>query len=412
MRILHTSDWHLGHVLHQMSREVEHAAFLDWLVDVALREAVDAVVIAGDVFDNANPPATAQAAWFGFLHQLTQRVPGVEVVVIAGNHDSPARLAAPAQLLAPLGVRVIGRVEYRDGELDVEPLVVPLHRGGEVGAWVVAVPFLRPSDLPASDDAEGVDPLIEGVRQIYERACDAARERRRPGQSMVVMGHLYAAGTELSRLSERRILGGNQHAVPAAIFPEDATYVALGHLHKAQRIGGREHVRYSGSPLPLSLAESDYKHQVVIVDLDGDRAEMRTVAVPRVVDIVRVPRRGAAPLEEVLCELASLPALNSMPAALRPFLEVCVLLDRPQPQLRVEIEQALVDKAPRLAKLGVSYTGDGIALADSITSELRDLDPEDVFVRRYRRDHEGEVPAPLLNAFREVLAAAESEEPA
>jgi len=410
MRILHTSDWHLGHVLHQMSRDVEHAAFLDWLVEVAHREAVDAVVIAGDVFDNANPPATAQTAWFGFLHRLTQRVPGVEVVVIAGNHDSPARLAAPAELLAPLGVRVVGRVEARDGELDVESLVIPLHRDGRGGAWVVAVPFLRPSDLPVLDIDDAVaDPLVEGVGWIYERACQAARERMQTGQSMVVMGHLYAAGTELSRLSERRILGGNQHALPFRIFPTDATYVALGHLHKAQRLGGTEHIRYCGSPLPLSLAEADYKHQVLVVDLDGAAAEVRSIPVPRVVDIVRVPRRGAAPLDEVLAELATLPPLASAEPETRPFLEVCVQLDRPQPNLRVEIEQAVADKSPRLAKLGVSYTGDGAALADGLTSELRDLDPEEVFVRRYQRDHQGEVPAPLLAAFREVLAVAEEE---
>jgi exonuclease SbcD len=407
LRLLHTSDWHLGHSLHQMGREREHQLFIDWLVELAAEQAIDAMVITGDVFDNANPPAVAQRMWFDFLHRLTTAVPVVEVVVIAGNHDSPSRLEAPAPVLASRGVRIVGRIGYQDGVIDADSLVIPLHKGGEVLAQVAAVPFLRPGDLPAA--IEGEDAIADGVARIYRDVCEAARRKLGPGQSLVVTGHLYASGCDVSKMSERRVLGGHEHVLPSRLFPDDAAYVALGHLHKAQRVGGLESVRYAGSPIPLSLSEAGYRHQVVIAELDAGEVELEVHAVPRAVDVLRVPRRGSATLEELQVLLAELPEMDSGPVDRRPYLEVVVRLDKPQPHLRHELEAALEGKYPRLVKASVEYTGTGDPLATAACSELRDLEPEEVFVRRYQRDHDGDVPAELLGAFRDALAAAHEE---
>lgn len=416
MRILHTSDWHLGHALHDLGRDYEHARFIAWLVDVIEREAVDAVLMTGDVFDTANPPARAVAMWFQFLADARRRRPGLEVVVIAGNHDSAARLDAPDPVLRGLGVRVVGALPS-----DPDDCVVELHDArGEAAAVVAAVPYLRPGDLPAvAPDGDG-DPLIMGVQAVYDAAIAAARARRRPGQALLATGHCFMNGTEVSRLSERRVLGGDLHALPVAIFPDDLAYVALGHMHKPQRVGWRDTVRYAGSPIPLAMNEAGYRHEVVVIDLDGERAaDIRRLEVPRAVELLRVPR-APAPLAEVLAALEALPARDPAVAEVqRPFLEVRVALDAPQPSLRREIEAALVGKAARLVKLEVTYTGDGLALGDaSPGASLRDLEPEQVFARRYRRDHAGDPPPELLAAFREAVDAArgahddEADEPA
>jgi exonuclease SbcD len=468
MRVLHTSDWHLGHTLHDVPRDHEHERFLAWLGDTLVAEAVDALVVTGDVFDTANPPASAQAHWYEFLAEARRRLPDLDVVVIGGNHDSAARLDAPTPLLRALRIHVIGAVRWlvTPGErrLDVEHLIVPLtDRTGQVAAHIAAVPFLRTADLPRlarpgvaatahaeateaeateveateaeateteateteATEAEAVadettdvadpalaealpfDPLIEGVRQVYAEALDAARARRQPGQALLATGHCYMVGTDLSRLSERRILGGNQHALPVNIFPEDVTYVALGHLHKAQRVGGREGVRYAGSPLPLAMNEASYRHQVLIVDLDGPAlASVRSVPVPRLVDVLRIPRHGAATRDEALAALAALDDWDgTTDPDTRPFLELCVALTRPEPQLRQDVDAALRGKRPRLVKLAIEYTGHGQSLAEGLPEQaLRDLDPLEVFVRRYSRDHEGEPPQELVEAFDELLA--------
>jgi exonuclease SbcD len=316
LKLCHTSDWHLGHTLHGCSREHEHRRFLAFLLEVLVEERVDALVVAGDVFDTANPPASAQAMYYAFLAEARRRLPGLDVLVIAGNHDSASRLSAPDPVLRALGVRVVGTVPRlgRGGSapVDADAMVVPLHdRGGEVAAWVAAVPYLRTSDLPSGDlpsgdETEGDDPLIAGVRRVYDAVLDAARARRKPDQALLATGHCSMVDARPSALSERVILGGERHALPVDLFGDDVAYVALGHLHLAQDVGGHSHVRYSGSPIPLSMPEETYPHQVRLVDFEGARlVGQAEVRVPRAVEVLRVPKEPAA-LDEVLAALERL----------------------------------------------------------------------------------------------------------
>ena len=417
MRLVHTADWHLGHTLHDTPRDEEHRRFLAWLLDVLGRERVDALLIAGDVFETANPTAEAQAAWYGFLAETRRRHPRLDVVVIGGNHDSAARLDAPTPILDELGVRIVGGLAR--GE--VARTIVPLHDArGRVAARAIAVPFLRPVDLPPPE-GESSDRLVDGVRRVYAEAIARARAERREGEALIALGHLYMSGTQLSELSERKILGGNQHALPVDVFPEDLAYVALGHLHLAQAVGGRATVRYAGSPIPLSLDEAGYTHSVTLVELEGDRcADVQMLPVPRARSVLRLPPEPA-PLDEVLTLLAHLPVLpvvsgndagasqndaGASNAQLPPFLEVRVRLARPEPALRRKIEDALVGKAVRLVRIARSLDGEARALGESAPrASLRELAPEDVFIERYHRDHAGAPPAELLATFHELLDA-------
>jgi len=408
MRFVHTSDWHLGHSLHDLPRRAEHLAFLRWLRGVLQAEEADALLVAGDVFETSNPSAEAQGDWYEFLAATRRQLPRLGIVVIGGNHDSAARLDAPDPVLRALEVHVVGGLPRRDdGTLDAERATVALHdRDGRVVAHVVALPFLRAADLPAVD-APDADPLVEGVRRRYADAVGHVAARRGPGEAIVAMGHLYMVDGRVSELSERKILGGNQHALPAGLFPPEVAYVALGHLHLAQKVGGDERIRYSGSPLPLSFDESGYTHQVLVVDLDGERIEaVRTVPVPRSVPLLRIPAEGPAPIEDVEAALAAL-QVDPLPRELQPLLEVRVLLQQPEPGLRARVDAAIADKPVRLARIATSYAGSGAALADASGAKaLRELRPEDVFHLRWRGKFDADPPPEVLAAFGELLDAA------
>lgn len=412
MRLLHTSDWHLGHVLHGMSREREHREFLRWLSAALVQEAVDVLLITGDLFDSATPPASAEAAWFDFLAEARRARPDMDIVAIAGNHDSPSRLTAPSQVLRRLGVHLVGQLPRRPraegGAIDAERVLIPVAGGRGL---VAAVPFLRPLDLGPAAEQE------DGVAQVYREVAELAQARLTREQAFIVTGHLYTAGAEPSWLSERRIAIGGQEALAPGLFPAEASYVALGHMHRAQRVLA-EHVRYAGAPLALAMSEANYRHQVVLVEFEGQRVrELRLLEIPRSVELVRVPRQGAAPLAEVLELLGALPALGergeSDPG--RPYLEVVVALSRPEPRLRASVEAALEGKLPRLIKLTVEPTGDGAALGDHrVPQQLAELPPTEVFERCWRRRYGDEPSLAIRGAFLRLLAevqGAEAEPP-
>ncbi|MCA8950246.1 MAG: exonuclease SbcCD subunit D C-terminal domain-containing protein [Planctomycetes bacterium] len=426
MRILHTADWHLGHTLRDHSRQREHEHFLRWLVDTVVERDVDVLLVAGDVFDTANPPPPAWRAWFEFLGELKRARPAIQVVVIAGNHDSGARLEAPRELLAAFDVTVVGGLDFEaGGRLATERLLVPLPgRDGDPGAVCVAIPFLRATDVAAfapvvlprpgepDDEADDEpdderDPLIEGMRMLHEQVFDAARAALRPGQALVAMAHGYLVGGMLSELSERKVLGGNQHALPVDLFPDECAYVALGHLHRPQPVAGREHVRYSGSPIPLSMPERVHAHHVVFADLeDGRLAKTWSLRVPQLVPMQRIPAHGALTPEAAFAAIEALPPRDpDVDEDLRPLLEVAVRIAEPMPSLGERVATACAAKNVRLARVEVltAATGDRDRSDAAPPRDLTALQPEELFRLCYAREHEGEVPERLMRAFRELL---------
>ena len=412
MRLLHTSDWHLGQTLHNYERTYEHQCFLDWLLDTLVAQDVDALLIAGDIFDTANPSAAAQKQLYRFLQQARARSPLLDIVVIAGNHDSPGRLEAPGPLLEAHGTSVIGHVlRNKDLEIDLERHVVALHdKTGAVKAWCLAIPFLRPGDVPRLAPIEGeetpADPYLAGIGLLYQQAYALAAGKCLDGQAIVAMGHCHMVDGTASLESERRIVIGGTEALPAAIFDPAIAYAALGHLHLAQRVGQKEHLRYSGSPLPLSFAEVGYQHQVLQVDLADGAATVTPLMVPRAVELLRVPSQPA-PLDEALAALAAL-ELPELPLQQQPFLEVRVLLDAPEPGLRGRIEAAIAGKAVRLAKIEPTRKNDtaGSAATAMSLDQLAQLQPDDIFRRLYLQKYGDEAPDDQLQAFAELLNTA------
>lgn len=412
MRLLHTSDWHLGQTLHNFDRTHEHGCFLDWLLDAIVAEQADALLIAGDVFDNSNPSAASQRQLYRFLREARARAPQLDIVIIAGNHDSPGRLEAPGPLLEAHGTRVVGHVLRRDdGTIDLERFLVPLtDRTGQVKAWCVAIPFLRPGDVPRLAQPDGgahpdvFDAYLQGVALLYQQTYELAKSKATNGAAILAMGHCHMVGGDSSPDSERRIVIGGTEALPASMFDPALAYAALGHLHLAQRVGKQAHLRYCGSPLPLSFAEVGYQHQVLRIDLDGTRAkEIVPLFVPRAVELLRVPA-SPAPLTQAIAELVGLD-LPDRPLHEQPYLEVRVLLDGPEPSLRAQVEAALEGKPVRLAKIEPTrrvQTAPGIEPALSL-DQLAQLQPDDIFRRLWEQRFGEAAPDDQLAAFAELL---------
>ncbi|NOQ13525.1 MAG: exonuclease subunit SbcD [Methyloprofundus sp.] len=405
LRIIHTADWHLGHHLQGVSRDYEHQQFLDWLLLQLEQRQADVLVVAGDIFDTANPSAAAQAQLYEFIVKVRRKCPKINIILLGGNHDSAARLDAPGALFSALGVSVIGGLTRNpQGELDWQRLLIPLSNAqGDIEAWCGAMPFLRHADLPNPEQSD--DPLIAGVKELYSQLMQQLKQKAVNDEALILTGHCYMVGGHLSELSERKILGGNQHALPVDIFPEQIAYTALGHLHSAQTVGGDESVRYSGSPIPLSFDEQHYQHQVLQVDLQADKSTVTTaILVPRCVDMIRIPNgQQYCSLAEALEQLENYKFATGLADYQQPVLEMRIALEKPEPGLRQQVEQCVADLPVRLLKISIAYSGSGKGLADIVEEErLEELQAEQVFQRCYQNKYESPASDEILALFNEL----------
>lgn len=277
MRILHTSDWHLGQHFMGKTRQMEHLAFLGWLIEQVRAHEVDAVLVAGDIFDTGTPPSYAREMYSDFVVEM--RRAGAELVVLGGNHDSVAMLGENRSLLAELNARVIPGV----AESLEDQLLILNARDGKPGAILCAIPFIRPRDvilslpdMSAQARQEGLQAAIQKHYQdLYELAL-AKREALGVDLPIIATGHLTTIGASSSE-SVREIYVGSLGAFPTSAFPP-VDYIALGHIHRPQKVGGLEHVRYCGSPLPLSFDESQQEKEVLLVEL-GSKGLLKVVPI-------------------------------------------------------------------------------------------------------------------------------------
>ncbi|MEI6335130.1 MAG: exonuclease SbcCD subunit D C-terminal domain-containing protein [Methylococcaceae bacterium] len=404
LRLFHTADWHLGHCLHGVSRQLEHQRFLDWLLLELQNKQADALIVAGDIFDSANPSAAAQTQLYEFLVKARTQLPALNIVLIGGNHDSASRLDAPSSILNALGVTVVGGLVREEGAINWDRLLVPLTNAtGDIKVWCGAMPFLRNADLPTDQSDE---PLISGVKALYAQLFNELQAKATKDEVLILTGHCYMVNGCVSELSERKILGGNQHALPVELFPEDIAYVALGHLHLAQTVGTNEHIRYSGSPIPLSFDESHYQHQVLQVDIKkGQSVDTVALKIPRSIELLRIPNsKDFAGLLDVLEQLELMVFDEDLPPEQRPFVELRIKLEKPEPGLRQQVEEVISKLPVRLLKISTAYSGGSKSLADVTMEErLEELQPLDVFQRCYQNKFDQEAPENMSTLFNELL---------
>ena len=414
LKVLHTADWHLGQSFFGFDRDYEHSRFLDWLLLELRSQQPDGLLIAGDVFDTINPSATAQRRYYNFLANAHAACPKLQIVIVSGNHDAGARLEAPSELLESLNISVVGTVRrFENGDIDYEKFLVPLKANdGTVQAMAIAVPFLRPSDVPLLPSAS--DPYLDGIRELYRRATQAARQRRDqlcPAGALIAMGHCHLQGAAESPDSERRLVIGGAEALDDKAFEDDIAYVALGHLHRAQDFSNGR-VRYCGSPIPLSFAEIRYAHQVLSLTFDGSKlTSVTSIPVQQTASLVTLPSFGSARVRDVLDQILAWPTSAELSPQDYPFLEVRVLEDGPDPTRRQQIEEALDGKPLRLASIKVERRAQVLEpMSNDDQSEhrpdsvdLKSMSPEDVFLSAFQEKYGTSADDSLIRAFREVL---------
>ncbi|MDR3483967.1 MAG: exonuclease SbcCD subunit D [Bradyrhizobium sp.] len=388
IRILHTADWHIGQTLRGFSREHEHRKVFGRLEEIIVERNVDALIIAGDVFDSQNPSGEAQQLFYDTLVRLSRARPRMTTVIVSGNHDAAGRLEAPRPLLEAFNIRVVGNVRRQDGRIEASRHLVPIaDASGALAAHVLAVSYPTAACLPNLTrlDDEAGSPVVAGVRTLYAELLEALRPQM-DGLPFVATGHLHVAGGIESEGAERRILVGGQHAVPHDVFPPEASYVALGHLHKAQAVG-RDTVRYSGSLIPLSATEQPYLHGVTLVSLDGGKIVSEHIPIGRSVAFLRLPEAGDMRLADFGDHLTALDLQPDLPIGERPFVQVRLAREGLQPGFREEIDRIAESFPVRIVEARVTAMPDTLnelVVADPMI-RLAERDPEDLFKLAFER---------------------------
>jgi exonuclease SbcD len=364
MRILHTSDWHIGKKIYEQDRLDEHARFLDWLLETIIDREVDVLLVSGDVFDSSMPPARATDLYYRFLFNLYGKT-RTHAVIIAGNHDSAVRLAAPGQFLKMARMHVVGGIRET-----AKDCVVHLDANGQTVAFA-AVPYLNEGDIlphiPLEAEIERSLRYREAMKRIYDECLSVM-----DADIKVLMGHYFIQGGT-SGDSERLVQIGGIAPVRTDDLPCNVDYIALGHLHKSQQIKGNGcPVMYPGSPLPLSFKEAEYDKKVLLVELGSDvGCNIEEVNVPVFRELVRI--RGS--IDDLIAQ-ANFGDWKDK------YIEAEVLLDGPAVGVGDTVRQAFAQKGGRVLVVeSVLPKAGGENLS---TEDIKTRTPVEIFQDFYR----------------------------
>lgn len=405
MKILHTSDWHLGRTLYGRKRYEEFEAFLTWLAETIQKTGIDALIVAGDVFDTSAPSNRAQALYYQFLCRVAASSCR-HIVVVAGNHDSPTFLTAPKALLKALDIHVVGsRAESPEDE------VLVLRNEQDVPELIVcAVPYLRDRDIRVAEAGESVEDkerkLVEGIRAHYATVAALAEQRRAEAGvdiPIVGTGHLFTAGGHtLEGDGVRELYVGSLAHVTAGIFPACFSYVALGHLHVPQKVNGAETIRYSGSPLPMGFGEANQQKSVCLVAFDPIEGH-RTAASVQLIDVpvFQKLQRVKGDWEDISNRIIELSATDA-----QSWLEVIYDGTELIGDLRERLEAAISGTPMEILRIKNNRIIDRVLGQIHDKETLDDLDVHDVFERCLAVYDVPEDQRPeLLRAYQETVSS-------
>ncbi|MEO0725242.1 MAG: exonuclease SbcCD subunit D C-terminal domain-containing protein [Bacteroidota bacterium] len=397
MKILHTSDWHLGQRLLQLDRHEEFRLVLEWLLDLIEEEQIEVLLVAGDIFDIGNPPNQSRQLYYNFLRQIL-KTDCRHVVITGGNHDSPAMLNAPRELLEGFNIYVLGSATDDIGE----ELLHLKNDQGELELIIAAVPFLRDRDLRVSRVGESEqsrqDRLQTGLTEHYRQLAQLAEDEPAGSVPVIAMGHLYAKGAVAADRQDNIYLG-NRENMEAGQFPLAFDYVALGHIHRAQLVGKNERVRYSGSLIPLSFSETKDEKQVWILQTDGKEI---TAIDSHSVPTFRRLKTIQGTLEKVQKGLERFAANEER--LLTPWVEVIVESENFIPQLDQVLRDFCAEMPLELVKIRINRPYVPIQAQLEESPDLEAMEVEDVFLQKcHSLGIEGEEQlGELVTTFREL----------
>lgn len=372
MKVLHTADWHIGQHLHSRKRYDEHEKFLKWLVRKIVEDSFDVLLISGDIFDTSTPSNRAQELYNNFLAEIAT-THCRHVVVTGGNHDSPSLLNAQRNVFKLLQIHVIGCAET-----SIKDEVILLRDPNDNPELIIcAVPYLRDRDIRKAEPGETIEEkgkkLIDGIFHHYAEVCEEAeRLRNNLGNwvPIVAMGHLFTAGGQMSDGVKDLYIGSLGH-VHTDLFPSCIDYLALGHLHAPQIVGGKETMRYSGSPLPMSFGEADQDKEVVSIEFLNKQIKIDGLKIPRFQTLKRIRGDWEYIFNEVEKEKESKSDA---------FIEIVYTggeyIDH---KLRERLEQCVEGTSLAILKINNERKRDRIISDSERCSSLDDLQPIDVF---------------------------------
>jgi len=416
MRILHTSDWHLGQFFINKSRLPEHQKFITWLLEKVVEKNIDAVIIAGDIFDTGSPPSYARELYNQFVIGMNNL--GRQLVILAGNHDSVSTLNESKNILAQLNTRVISAADDC-----LEEQVIELNdQHGEVGAILCAIPYLRPRDIMKSAAGESGEQkkqaLGQAITDHYQMLFEVAEKKRdglKKSVPIIATGHLTAMGVTASE-SVRDIYIGSLEAFPASAFPP-ADYIALGHIHRSQIVAKSDHIRYCGSPIPLSFDELGRQKQVLMVEFSvGKLKSIEPLYIP-LFQPMQVVKGNLEGIEQQLNELhsgenieAENKEIDSLPTWLSIEVETQDYLNDLQQRMQLLTEKMNVE----ILQLRRAKKQQKERIENDSKEILAELNPMDVFERRlalevFATDAEQQQLIRLRQQFEKTVAEIESE---
>jgi exonuclease SbcD len=405
LKILHTSDWHLGRTLYGRKRYEEHEEFLTWLAETIQENSIDALLVAGDVFDTSAPSNRAQELYYRFLCRVAVSSCR-HVVVIAGNHDSPSFLNAPKELLKALDVHVVGS----SSELPEDEVLVLSNEQGVPELIVCAVPYLRDRDIRVAEAGESVDEkerkLIDGIRTHYATVGTLAEQKRKKLEvdiPIVAMGHLFTAGGQtVDGDGVRELYVGSLAHVTAGIFPTSFDYMALGHLHDPQAVNGSETIRYSGSPLPMGFGEAKQQKSVCRVVFDQGEVHVTTTSVQLIdVPVFQKLERVKGDWDGISRRILELSATDS-----QGWLEVIYEGEEVIGDLRERLEAVISGTQMEILRIKNNRIIDRVLRQIHEEETLDDLNVNDVFERCLAVHEVPEDQRPeLLRAYQETVSS-------
>ncbi|OAV44701.1 exonuclease SbcCD subunit D C-terminal domain-containing protein [Lewinella sp. 4G2] len=415
MRILHTADWHLGHRLYNHDRTPEHAAALQWLEGLIEREAIDVVIVAGDVFDVSNPSNQARQLYYQFLSRLLA-TDVAAAIVVGGNHDSPSMLDAPREVLQELNLHVVGAAR---SQVQSQVVTIRTNREGEEEELIVAaVPFLRERDVRSAKFGESPDERMTGIKQgiqdhFTEIGAAAVATRSANTVPILATGHLFVGGATDSEDKKSHIYQADENNIDAGNFPNCFDYVALGHVHRAQSVNGQDNIRYCGSLVPLTFVEGMSDRSVRIVDIGkaGEPVSSRKIPVPTARKLYRL--HGTLDVVKAKLRAAVAEHLNREGEdILTPWAEVRVLTDDRIHDLPEQLAATVLEvAAPEPVREPIKFLrrsqerlSPAPAAAPQQTKQLDELSPVDVFQLLCAAEElSEEVATEVLTDFRDLI---------
>lgn len=405
MRVLHTSDWHIGRTLYGRKRYEEFESFLTWLAETIQQNEIDALLVAGDVFDTSAPSNRAQELYYRFLCRVAASSCR-HVVVVAGNHDSPSFLNAPKELLKALDVHVVGS----STESPEDEVLVLRNEQDAPELIICAVPYLRDRDIRVAEAGESVEDkerkLIDGIRTHYAAVAALAEQKREELGAdipIVGMGHLFTAGGQtVDGDGVRELYVGSLAHVTAGIFPASFDYLALGHLHVPQKVNGSETIRYSGSPLPMGFGEATQQKSICQVAFDQSEGHS-TVASVQLIDVPVFQKleRVKGDWDDISSRILELSATDS-----RGWLEVIYHGTDVIGDLRERLEAAIYGTQMEILRIKNNRIIDRVLGQIHEEETLDDLNVNDVFERCLAVHEVPEDQRPeLLRAYQETVSS-------